>query len=150
MNKQGAPFEQLESENLNHLAKLRKVKSKNAILSRKVGYYRQKYQSVLSGEKLPKNTKKSVVQAALSGKFSDAQISMILSEKKRARSKLWSKSDYTMAGKIRQISPRALNLVRKQAVAYLPASTTVQAKFSWIHTIPGFIKPVITYFKMGE
>ena len=44
---------------------------------------------------------------------------------------------------IRRVSPRALKILREKNILPLPALSTLQSKFSFIHICPGIIKPVI-------
>ena len=90
------------------------------------------------------------VSNKLKGKFTPAQISWFLSDKKRKKSNLWAKEDYIFACKLRQKSPRALEFLRKSGSFPVPANNTIQQKFSWLSTLPGILKPVIEYFKLGE
>ena len=81
------------------------------------------------------------------GTFSNAQIKWFLSGKKRTKSH-WSKEDYTFACQLRQNSPRAATFLRKKGFP-VAATNTVTRKFSWLSTLPGLLRPVIEFYKLG-
>ena len=60
------------------------------------------------------------------------------------RSKLWSNSDYRNAMELRCISSHGLKFVREN-ICPLPAYITLCKKFSFMHLIPGFMKPMMLY-----
>ena len=97
--------------------------------------------------KMPLKEKKRLLVDYFPGKFSlsPGQIDIMLSKKERKRSKLWTNSDYCKAMKIRCLSVRALNYVRKE-LCPLPAYPTLRAKFgSFMHLTPGFMRPMMVY-----
>ena len=103
---------ELRAEKLIHLAEIKVLSRKNADLSRKVGYYKTKYETMLSGN-FCKKTINAVVSKKLSNKYTKAQIGMMLSDKKRLQSRQWGRQEYRFAAKVCQLSPKALDLVRK-------------------------------------
>ena len=141
---------ELRAEKLIHLAEIKVLSRKNADLSRKVGYYKTKYESMLSGN-FCKKTINAVVSKKLSQKnYTKGQIGMMLSDKKRLQSRQWCRQDYKFAAKVCQLSPKALDLVRKLGLVHLPASNTIQKRYSWIHSIPGYLKPIVCYYKLSK
>ena len=50
----------------------------------------------------------------------------------------------------KQSGGSALEFVRKSGKLQLPALNTTRRKFSWIHSIPGELKPIVHYIKAGN
>ena len=143
-----AEVEQLRDEKRQNKATIHNLLYENGKLKRKLGYFQTKYESCVQGN-LPLKTQNEIICNKLSGKFTPAQLGIILSDKKRTRSNLWSKKDYTFAMKIRQCGTgsRVLKFLRESQICPVPSNTTLTKKFSFIHTMPGIIHPVIKFFK---
>ena len=61
-----------------------------------------------------KSFRKKAVKEVLGGKFSEASLDMMMSDKPRFRSKKWSEKDYSDAMELKCISTRALEFIRKK------------------------------------
>ena len=64
-------------------SEVKRLNKLNGTLKTRVCFYKQKYEGVASGKLLPKKTQNSIVSNKLSGKYSKAQISVMLSDKKK-------------------------------------------------------------------
>ena len=69
---------------------------------------------------------------------------MLISDKKRFRSKKWTNDDLAKAMKIRCLSSKSLKATRN-SVCPLPALPTLNAKFVWTHPTPGIIELSLSY-----
>jgi hypothetical protein len=114
------------------------------LLRQKVGRLLKQVKSLKSGN-FSRTLQDAVVKARLKGKFSEAQMDILLSKKKRHYSKKWSQKDYANAMSLRGFSKKALAFVRKDNLFPLPAESTLNHKFSFIHVGPGMIKPAMAY-----
>ena len=145
---------QLRSQVSNDSKEKQKLKQGQADLRRKVGTYKNKYESILSGKSLPKKTQNTVAANKLMNstyKFSKTQIGMILSEKERKRGRNWSKEDFRMIGKMIQLKGKTVALLNKEKMLPTASLGCFQKKFSWIHSLPGVpIGPVVEYFKLRK
>ena len=145
---------QLRSQVSNDSKEKQKLKQEKADLRRKVGTYKNKYESILSGKSLPKKTQNTVAANKLMNstyKFSKTQIGMILSEKERKRGRNWSKEDFRMVGKMVQLKGKTIALLNKEKILPTASLGCFQKKFSWIHSLPGVpIGPVVEYFKLRK
>ena len=133
-------------------SEVKRLKKLNGTLKTRVGFYRQKYVEIASGKLLPKKTQNSIVSNKLSGKYSKAQISVMLSDKKRQQGSEYSKADFRFALHMsqKQSGGSALEFLRKSGKLQLPALNTTRRKFSWIHSIPGELKPIVHFIKAGK
>ena len=133
-------------------SEVKRLNKLNGTLKTRVCFYKQKYEGVASGKLLPKKTQNSIVSNKLSGKYSKAQISVMLSDKERKKGSEYSKEDFRFALHMsqKQSGGSALEFVRKSGKLQLPALNTTRRKFSWIHSIPGELKPIVHYIKAGN
>ena len=100
------------------------------------------------GEKLPKYTEEIVCKKRLKRKYNEAQIDAMLSEKPRKRSRKWQTKDYGDAFKLLcNVGRKGYKYVR-QSLIFQPGLTTLQAKFSFLSFMPGFIRHVFIYIQV--
>ena len=104
------------------------------------------YERRFQVDNVPKKLQNQIVAQKLSGRFTEAQIDIMCSDKKRTRSNKYSREDYLFALKVKQLSPRAVKAIKK--ILPMPDNKTTSTKFSWIHSIPGYLQPVIKLFKL--
>ena len=118
-------------------SEVKRLNKLNGTLKTRVGFYRQKYEAIVSGKLLPKKTQRSIVINKLSGKYSKAQISVMLSDKERKKGSEYSKEDFRFALHMsqKQSGGSALEFLRKSGKLQLPALNTTRRKFSWIHSL---------------
>ena len=114
-------------------------------------YERSSYSRLKNWEegKVSKKSTKTFLQNCFPGSFglSIGQIDMMISKKKRHRSKKWTNADYCFAMGIRCFSKKALAYVRKYLLP-LPGYTTLVKKFMFLHLIPGFLLPICAYISI--
>lgn len=141
-----------EHEHGNFSPKLRELwlenqalKAQNVTLTKKVEALEKELQSIKEG-KIPRKDKIELFDKIVTNKqfgFTKAQIDILVSEKERKRSNLWSDSDFSKAMKVRCISIGALKTAKK--LVPLPSSSLLQRKFAHLHVTKGYIRPVLQY-----
>ena len=84
----------------------------------------------------------------LNGNFSTAQINVILKKHKNLKSspKKWCNTDFLSAKKLQGVSAKALKIAREAGLP-LPAKSTCDSKFAFMHVQSGILKPVIHYLR---
>ena len=136
----------LKEDKLRNQLLIKELKSQISTLNRKLFICKLNYERRFQVDNVPKKLQNQIVAKKLSGRFTEAQIDIMCSDKKRTRSNKYSKEDYLFALKVKQLSPRAVKAIKK--VLPMPDNKTTSTKFSWIHSIPGYLQPVIKLFKL--
>ena len=122
------------------IEEIRKLRKQNQLL-------KNKNDSLMAG-KLPESVKRKVVIEKLQGKFTSAQIHMIVSKKPLTRTNKWKDEDYARAYRLRALSKKSYNILRKDLHYPTPGISTVDKKFSFIHVCPGIIEPAKEVLKL--
>ena len=84
----------------------------------------------------------------LNGNFSSSQIHVILNKHKNPKTspKKWCNTDFLSAKKLLGVSAKALKIAREAGLP-LPAKSTCDSKFAFMHVQSGILKPVILYLR---
>ena len=123
-------------------ALLQEKRKRNRALVQKVRNLKQQNAKMKQGN-FSQNLKKKIASDVLQGTFSKAQISIMCSKGKKKFSH-WGDDDYKKAYPLRMASSKAYKLVRSCHVP-LPEISTLCRKFSFIHIIPGILRPIMLF-----